>query len=275
MHFPPLSHLHIYIAYASYPSPVSPFYSTRHICHRLYNYTIIFTLKICYICVICYETGKKKQFLFLTFLKNFVSASDICFKNPKKEKEKHWNIFGFRLYKLVCVVLYLFYGQTCWQKSMKTNISCIIRRKLLLGVPLATITISSSLSLFICSRQRRRRKHAARLEWHLLCQFFVTAINLVSPSPSSLWSPSLLLLLLFVDCPVVCWQAIAFVSWVSAQTHSGDLPEPMTEWWGGRQGEGSTLAKCWKLIYALAKTHWFHSTSYFCLHPPAAQLISS
>lgn len=144
-----------------------------------------------------------------------------------------------------CMLLYLFYGQTSWQKSMKTNISCIIRRKLLPGVPLATISLSLSPSLFLslflsiffslslCGRQRRRRKHAARLEWHLLCQFFVTAINLVSPSPSpssslSSWLPSLLLL--FVDCPVVCWQVIAFESWVSAGTHSGDLPEPLTEW---------------------------------------------
>lgn len=44
------------------------------------------------------------------------------------------------------MLLYLFYGQTSWQKSMKTNISCIMRRKLLLGVPLATSSISLSLS---------------------------------------------------------------------------------------------------------------------------------
>lgn len=47
------------------------------------------------------------------------------------------------------MLLYLFYGQTSWQKSMKTNISCIIRRKLLPGVPSGTSTIflSPSLSL--------------------------------------------------------------------------------------------------------------------------------
>lgn len=46
-------------------------------------------------------------------------------------------------------VLCIFYGQTSWQKSMKTNISCTVRKNLLIELPLATIIFLSSLSLFL------------------------------------------------------------------------------------------------------------------------------
>lgn len=168
------------------------------------------------------------------------------------------------------MLLYLFYGQTSWQKSMKTNISCIISRKLLLGVPSGTSTISLSplsLSLFLF------------LSLFSLCLSVVgnvaTGNTQLAPSDicyvNFLWQPSISYRhrhrrrrrcrrgCLRCCCCYLLTAPLCVDKWLRSslefqRAHTAGTSQNRWQSGEGRQGAaGGTLAKCWKLILSLQK----------------------
>lgn len=122
----------------------------QRICCRLYNYTIIYTLKICYI--LCYAlkrtTGRQRRFSRTLSRRATHMPKQPQQKLKKKTKKlQSLGLMGSRLYSPR-------FRQTSWQKSMKTNISCISLSELttislysLSTLPATTVSVSASVSL--------------------------------------------------------------------------------------------------------------------------------